>query len=118
VAGTGVYSFSNLVRPTYNEHVDISFSEGDVKGIKITNFSNNTLQLSLPFDKFSGNIPIYPSGSFLISTALGWAVPSGSSFSIANSGSDPVQVSCTFLGVGSMIVTACGFTNGFSIGFC
>lgn len=74
--------------------------EGNIKGVKVDNLSNETMYLSLPFKNFSGNIEIAASGSVLLSNAQGWYVtPSSATVNISGSTTGLKQYSIGFLGV-------------------
>jgi hypothetical protein len=74
--------------------------QGNVKGVKLDNKSNETMYLSLPFKNFTGNIEIAPSGSIILSNSNGWTItPLTSTVSISGDTSDTKQYSLGFLGV-------------------
>jgi hypothetical protein len=73
---------------------------GNIKGIKFDNWSNESLYVTLPFNRFSGEQEIRPSGSITFSNARGWTISGGNTaISIVGDTSDPKQYSIGVLGV-------------------
>jgi hypothetical protein len=88
-------------------------NEGNVKGVKLDNKSNETIYLSLPFQNFSGNIEVAASGSVILSNSRGWNItPSSSTVTISGATAAAKAYSLGFLGVAlPLVVNTDGLLN-------
>ena len=116
--GVQTHNLISLQRNIYNKAIDVGFGGGNIKGINVQNSGNNILNVGLPFDGCSGNIIVGSGGAFLFSNLEGYFVDNGHKTIVIDHSAGISRINIAVVGCGSGISSACGFSSGFSNGFC
>ena len=99
LSGNQTLDLSSLSQNIFNGKINISFTNGDIKGIIINLLdSGNSGVFTLPFSSSQGNIILAPSGTTLLGTGSGWNVNPGDTINITMT--DTGNYNIAIIGVG------------------
>lgn len=94
-------------------------TSGNIKGVKVDNLNPENLYISLPFNGFSGNYIVPPTGSLVISNRNGWNISQSGNHNLIISGDSAVtskRYNVGFLGCG--IPGVITVENQFNFDYC